>query len=278
VIGTTDFTESTLLDELALIVSRAGAAIMQARRSTLAARRKPDLSPVTKADDDAEEIILEGLSRILPGVAVVSEEAFPRGVPPRLGHAFVLVDPLDGTRELLAGRDEFTVNLAIVSAGRPALGVIAAPALNMMWRAHVAQAAERLYLPPGAAPEAAREREIIRTRSWPAHGVRALVSRSHLDPATEKFVAQWPDAERIACGSSLKFCRLAEGAADVYPRLSTTSEWDIAAGEALLVAAGGVVRNPDGALPEYGRADGDFRVPAFIAWGDPAGMLQSANR
>ena len=196
-VGTTDFTESTLLDELTLLVSQAGAAIMQARRAALTARQKPDRSPVTDADEAAEEIILDGLARLLPGITVVSEESFPRRVP-RPGNALVLVDPLDGTREMLAGRDEFTVNLAIVSAGRPAVGVIAAPALNIVWRANAAQAAERLHLPARRRARQPRERDIIRTRcglqraraSWSA--VRILI------PRPKSFVAQWAGAERVA--------------------------------------------------------------------------------
>lgn len=266
-------TATKLLDELTLLVSQAAAAILQIRGPALAAREKADRSPVTNADEAAEAILLEGLARILPGIAVVSEEAAARGASPTPANVFVLVDPLDGTREMLAGRDEFTVNVAIVRDGRPTTGVIAAPALDLVWRGIVGSGAERLQLKPGAAPEMARERRAIRSRAKPSGGLRAVVSRSHGDAATENWLAQWPGAERIACGSSLKFCRLAEGSADVYPRLGPTSEWDIAAGDALLTAAGGVVLTPQGAALDYGHAERNFRIPAFIAWGDPAGVI-----
>lgn len=268
--GIEDLTAPKLVDELTLLASKAAAAIMRLRGAALAARRKSDLSPVTDADEAAESVILEGLSDILPGIPVLSEEASARGLPPQPGPVFILVDPLDGTRELLAGRDEFTVNLAIVADGRPVTGVIAAPALDLVWRGARGRFAQRLLLAPGTAPGAARECRAIRPRVKPAADLRIMVSRSHADAATESFVAQWPGAQRIACGSSLKFCRLAEGSADLYPRLGPTCEWDVAAGDALLTAAGGAVRSPDGVPLPYGRAERSFRIPAFIAWGDPA--------
>ena len=264
--------DSRLLDELTTLVSAAGAAILAARAGALDARTKADLSPVTAADHAAEAVILEGLARLLPGVSVVSEEAsaadsaLPAGMP----DSFVLVDPLDGTRELVAGRDEFTVNVAVVSRGRPRLGIVAAPAQGILWRGIEGQGAERLRLSPGAPASAAQERTAIRTRLSPPTGFVAVVSRSHLDADTQKFLARLPIADRLACGSAVKFCQVAEGAADVYPRLSTTCEWDVAAGHAVLAAAGGAVLTPEGAPLRYGQASRNFRVSAFVAWGDPS--------
>jgi len=200
----------------------------------------------------------------------VSEEAVGRALPDRIPGSFVLVDPLDGTRELLAGRDEFTINVALVSGGRPRLGIVAAPAQGILWRGIEGRGAERLLLSPGAPANAAQERSAIRTRPSPRSGLVAVVSRSHLEPQTQAFLARLPIADRRACGSAVKFCQLAEGAADVYPRLSTTCEWDVAAGHALLVAAGGAVVSPEGAPLTYGRMLESFRVPAFVAWGDPS--------
>ena len=262
--------QGPLLDELTSIVSAAAGAIVAARARALDVRMKADRSPVTAADHAAEAAILEGLARVLPGVAVVSEEAAGRAPPASLPDSFVLVDPLDGTRELVAGRDEFTVNLAVVTAGRPGLGLVAAPAQGLLWRGIAGRGAERLQLAPGAKACDARERVAIRTRSAPPGGLVAVVSRSHLEAQTEAFLARLPIAQRLACGSAIKFCQLAQGAADVYPRLSTTCEWDIAAGHAVLVAAGGLVSTPAGAALSYGQIASNFRVPGFLAWGDPA--------
>lgn len=251
--------DTALADELTALVAKASAAILAIAPSALAARLKEDRTPVTAADEAADAVIAEGLARLLPGIPVVSEESLDR--PPTLGATFVLVDPLDGTKEFLQGRGEYTVNVAIVSDGRPIAGFIAAPALGSIFRGVVGQGAERLALDRIAAPVA------IHCRPAPPR-LTAAVSRSHLDPATSTFLDRIGVAERISCGSALKFCRIAEGAADVYPRLSPTSEWDIAAGHAIVTAAGGLVTAPSGAPLAYGRAAQGFKVPGFIAWGD----------
>ena len=257
------------MEDLTALVSEAAAAITRVRPEA-AARLKADATPVCDADEAAEAVLLGGLARLMPGVPVVSEEACARGSRPRLGTRFFLVDPLDGTREFLAGSDEYTVNVALVIDDVPEIGIIAAPAQGRIWRATSGGGGERLDLEPGAAPKAARNVVPLGTRRWPARGMIAAVSRSHLDPRTAAFVAALPEAEQIACGSSLKFCRLAEGAADVYPRLAPTREWDIAAGHALLAASGGAMTAPDGTALRYGRSDDDFVVPGFMAWADPA--------
>jgi 3'(2'), 5'-bisphosphate nucleotidase len=259
--------DEALIDALTGIVSRAAAAILKARAGTLATRQKADRSPVTAADEASEAVILEGLAQVLPGVPVVSEEA---GATAELaGDAYLLVDPLDGTRELVAGRDEFCVNIALVSAGRARLGLIGSPALGLIWRTGT-QGAERLTLAPGAEPKSATERSTIRTRPWPQIGAIAAISRSHLDPRTQAFLGRLPPTERIASGSALKLCRLAEGQADVYPRLSPVCQWDLAAGDALVSAAGGLVTTPEGAPLTYDMLRERFLVDGFIAWGDPS--------
>jgi 3'(2'), 5'-bisphosphate nucleotidase len=262
--------DARLLDELSSIVSAAGAAILAARAGALEVRAKADASPVTAADHASEAVLIEGLSRLLPGISVVSEEAASISPPAQLSGSFVLVDPLDGTRELVSGRDEFTVNVAIMNDGQPRLGIVAAPARGILWRGIVGGGAERLALAAGAKAGDARERSAIQARARPRSGLIAAVSRSHLDAQTKAFLARLPIAERLACGSAVKFCQLAEGEADVYPRLSTTCEWDVAAGHALLAAAGGILLTPEGGALTYGRIGAGFRVPAFVAWGDPS--------
>lgn len=258
--------EARLLDDLTLVASRAAAAILAVPAAALARRDKPDGSPVTAADEAAEAVIQAGVTELLPGIPLISEET-GGAVPAALGSRFALADPLDGTREFLAGRDEFTVNIAIVENGVPHLGVIAAPARGVVWRGIVGSGAERLVLAPGEPAHAAREQRPIRPRPRPVGGVVAVTSRSHLDAATEAWLRRLNPAQQIRCGSSLKFALIAEGIADVYPRLSPVSEWDIAAGHAVLLAAGGAVRTPAGTPLRYGQPD--LRIPAFVASGDP---------
>jgi 3'(2'), 5'-bisphosphate nucleotidase len=260
-----------LLDILTGIASQAAAAIVAVRSPSLAVRTKDDASPVTIADEAAQGIILAGLKQHLPDWLVVSEEAEHRGLKP--GPRFVLVDPLDGTKEFISGRDDFTVNIALIDKGEPCLGVVGAPAMGLIWRGAVGTGlAERLRLAPGDPASAATERVAIRARAIPAGGLTAAVSRSHLDPVTVEFLGRLPVKDQVGAGSAVKFCRIAEGSADVYPRFGTTCEWDIAAGHALVRAAGGIVTAADGTALSYGHGERDFRVPGFIAWGDPAGV------
>jgi 3'(2'), 5'-bisphosphate nucleotidase len=252
--------DTGLADALTVLVAQAAAAILAVAPAALATRLKDDHTPVTAADEAADAVIAAGLARLMPGVAVVSEEGACR--PGSLGDTFALVDPLDGTKEFVAGRDEYTVNVAIIAGGRPIAGFIAAPALGLMFRGIVGRGAERLALvAPGDAVA-------IRCRANLAGPLVAAVSRSHLDPDTTAFLDRLGVTERITCGSSLKFCRIAEGGADVYPRFSPTSEWDIAAGHAIVTAAGGIMTAPSGAPLRYGRAPADFKVPGFMVWGD----------
>lgn len=265
-------TDAGLIDALTTIVSKAAAVIMIVRQGipggALNTRVKPDHSPVTAADEASEATILAGLGDVLPGVPTVSEEAFGRS-PPRLeGNNFVLIDPLDGTREFVAGSDEFCINLAVVANGRPRLGIIAAPALGLFWRTAAGGGAERLQLHPGEPAAHARDITPIQPRAWPRTDATAAVSRSHLDPGTEAFLRDLQITRKIPGGSAIKLCRIAEGSVDVYPRLAPVSEWDVAAGDAIIGSAGGVVSAPDGRPLAYGRADQRFIVPAFVAFGD----------
>jgi 3'(2'), 5'-bisphosphate nucleotidase len=262
--------DPSLVAALTGLCSDAGRAILDLARDALNVREKADLSPLTAADEAAQSMILNGLARLLPGLPVVSEES----AAPQIAHgaSFLLVDPLDGTREFIAGREEYTVNLALIEAGHPVLGFVFLPAHGRLYRGRIGQFAERLRLPAGAPADAAEEISPLRPRAAPSR-LTAVVSRLHLDPDTESLLASLPLGERIVSGSSLKFGLLAEGLADVYPRLAPTHEWDIAAGHAVLAAAGGRVIRPDGAALTYGRAGRGFRVPGFVAWADPRAAL-----
>jgi 3'(2'), 5'-bisphosphate nucleotidase len=256
-----------LMQPLTDVVLRAGVAILAVNRLAMKVDGKLDGSPVTEADLAADRIICEGLARLAPDVPALSEERIDLAKPPYRG-SFFLVDPLDGTKEFIAGRDEFTVNLALLSNGTPLLGIIGAPALGLVWRGLVGRGAERLTLnEQGSAPLL----EQIHTRRFPRPGEPwiAAVSRSHGDARTEAFIDARPHAVRERLGSAVKFGRVAEGTVDIYPRLAPTSEWDIAAGHALVTAAGGKITDGLGDEVKFGRGAGSFIVPEFIAWGDP---------
>jgi 3'(2'), 5'-bisphosphate nucleotidase len=259
-------TAAALIEPLTELVIRAGAAILAVNRGAMRIDGKADGSPVTDADLAADRIINEGLTGLIPDIPALSEERAHLARPPYAG-SFFLIDPLDGTKEFVAGRVEFTVNLALVTNGTPLLGIIGAPALGLIWRGLVGRGAERL-----ATADATLRPEPIHTRPFPPPGNPwiAAVSRSHGDARTDAFIDQRPGAIRQALGSAIKFARVAEGAADIYPRLAPTHEWDVAAGYAIVTAAGGKITDPQGADLRFGKGDKDFIVPAFIAWGDPA--------
>jgi 3'(2'), 5'-bisphosphate nucleotidase len=252
----------------------AGAIAMEVfARGAIEARVKNDSSPVTEADERIEAFLLAELSRRLPGLPLIAEERAGRGETPAQTGAFLLIDPLDGTREFLARRPEFTVNIALIENGAPRAGAVYAPALGELWfagaTAFFVAAAPGDPLPP-------RENwRPLHTRPRPDDGMTALVSRSHFEARTESFLAREKIKERIEAGSSLKFCRLAEGVADIYPRFGPTMEWDTAAGDAVLRAAGGVVLTLEGAPLRYGKAAQDYRNGPFIAYGDPAAATLS---
>ena len=249
----------------ARIALDAGPAIMSVYRGECVFRAKQDQSPVTLADEQAEAIILSHLAQRATAMPVIAEEAAAKGAQLAIADAFILVDPLDGTREFIAHNGEFTVNIALVRDGRVVAGAVYAPALEKLWfggeHAFFCAAA------PGADLPAPAQWRPLRARRAPA-GLVALASRSHGDPATEAFLAGLPIAERRSAGSSLKFCAIAEGEADVYPRFAPTMEWDTAAGEAVLRAAGGVVRAVGGGRLLYAKTANGLRNGGFIAWGD----------
>ena len=261
----TDAERDACAQEFARIALLAGRAVMEVYAGECEARHKVDASPVTEADERAEAVILAELRAAFPDLPVIAEESVSRGVIPTCGARFILVDPLDGTREFLARNGEFTVNIALVDAGAPVAGAVYAPALGKLWVGGASAWSCAAAPDEGLPPLASRRR--IKARAPGAAGLVALCSRSHGDAATEAFLAGLSIAGRVNAGSSLKFCLIAEGEADVYPRFGPTMEWDVAAGEAVLRAAGGRVATPDGGAFVYGKADAGFRNGPFIAWG-----------
>jgi 3'(2'), 5'-bisphosphate nucleotidase len=252
---------------LADVAIAAGPAVMEVYAAGGRVSSKSDGSPVTLADERAEAIICGRLACVLPATPVVAEEMTAAGRRIPIADRFLLVDPLDGTKEFITGNGEFTINVALVAGGRPIAGAVYAPALARLWFG-----AERAFacdVPVGAGlPDSSTWRP-IHARAAP-NGLVVLASRSHADAETEAFLARLPVAERRASGSSVKFCLVAEGLADVYARCGPTMEWDTAAGDAVLRAAGGVVLDPSGAQLVYGKVGADLRNGPFVAWGDPA--------
>lgn len=245
----------------------AGREIMRIYEAGAKVEQKADCSPVTEADRRGEAIILDGLHRHFPDVPVVAEEECAAGlVPAHIGDRFFLVDPLDGTREFINRCGDFTVNIALVRGGMPEIGVVYAPAKGQLycgcpghaWRSEVDKqgavtGTRPIVARPGATPPA------------------IVASRSHRTPETDEFIARFPGASLVSVGSSLKFCMVASGEADIYPRFGRTMEWDTAAGDAVLRAAGGTTVRPDGIALAYGKrnqaGEADFANPHFIARG-----------
>lgn len=261
-------TEIALLHALGALCVEAGRAILGVYDAeAIAVRSKDDRSPVTDADERAEEILHAGLARLFPGVTVIAEEATSRdGAPAAAPETFLLVDPLDGTREFINRNGEFTVNVGLISGGVPVLGCVHAPALGATWIGAAGLGAWKAEAAIREAPAPAAYQPIA-VRPRPAAGLCAVASRSHADAETEAFLERLDVVERRSAGSSLKFCLVAEAAADVYPRFGPTMEWDTAAGHAVLAAAGGAVTRPDGTPFRYGKADVGFRNGGFVAWG-----------
>ena len=267
------FTDHTrIVDALLASVLAAGREQLGHRASGPVVARKADASPVTAADERSEAIILAAIARAMPGVAVVAEEAMSRGEAPSLGATFFLVDPIDGTREYIAGSDDFCINIALVEDARPVLGIIYAPAKRWLCVTAGERAAVEADVDAGA--RAARIGDLatrpLHTRRPQPDALVAIASRSDRDPRIETFLTALGVAERRSIGSALKFCVLARGEADVYPRFGRINEWDTAAGHAILAAAGGCVTAADGRDLAYGKASEGYRNPAFVAWGSRA--------
>lgn len=248
-----------LRDACTALAQDAAREIMRIYAGDLGVRDKADKSPVTDADHAAEAIILAGLRKLTPDTPVVAEEEMAAGrVPTLTGGPFWLVDPLDGTKEFIKRNGEFTVNIALIESGRPTLGIVLAPATETLWRGATSLGADKCQ---GSGPFTK-----IKTRKAPAQGLTACASRSH---AIYSDLDIWfrnnnlTVADRVQAGSSLKFCLIAEGKADIYPRFGPTNEWDTAAGQGVLEAAGGEVVTTDDRPLLYGKPR--FSNPHFIA-------------
>jgi 3'(2'), 5'-bisphosphate nucleotidase len=256
--------DSVLLNAMVVAALEAGRAANRIYHGAFEVLTKADDSPVTAADQIAEDIILRHLQQHAAGTPVVAEEQVAAGHIPVVAEEFFLVDPLDGTKEFVHKRGDFTVNIALIRAGLPALGVVYAPATGQLFTADVGRgSARRARLNPDE-PVAA-DLSPIHVRPLPAAGLTAVASRSHRTPQTDAYLAGYTVAEVVAVGSSLKFCLVAAGEADLYPRLGPTMEWDTAAGHAVLLAAGGRVIGPDAQPLRYGKPQ--FRNPWFVASG-----------
>jgi 3'(2'),5'-bisphosphate nucleotidase len=264
-----------LADRLVGAAIEAGDAILAVRRQGYRAERKADATPVTEADRAAEAAILRHLGAIAAGVPVVAEEACAAGSVPAVAGDFFLVDPLDGTKEFVKGGDDFTVNIALIRAGVPVVGVVLAPATHTLYAGTAGRGAWRATV-GGDGRHASRE--TITVRAAP-DAVDVVASKSHRTPETDAYIARYPVRRLVAAGSSLKFCIVAEGGADLYPRMGTTMQWDTAAGDAVLRAAGGRTETLDGTPLPYGpRGAGvaAFTNPWFVAAGKVALVLPPA--
>lgn len=248
------------LPQLRRLAWRAGEVVMRIYAGNCNARVKADASPVTDADEQAEALIVAGLASLAPTLPIVAEEAVAAGRVPSIGERFWLVDPLDGTREFVQRNLEFTVNIALIEQGRPVLGVVLAPALGQLYSGAAGVGAWRHDTTGDTA---------IRCRRAPPAGLTVLASRSHGDEAALRaFLADRQIAAIRHVGSSLKLCLLAAGEADLYARFGRTMEWDIAAGHAVLAAAGGHLRDLAGQAVRYGKPS--FENPDFVAQGLPS--------
>ena len=245
---------------LAKITEEAAAVILPFWRTELAVARKADESPVTEADRAGERLILQRLAELYPDVPVISEEhASEFGTPEAVGPRFFLVDPVDGTKAFVRGDPNFTVNIGLIENGLPVAGAVCAPATGEVWFT----TAEGTLKRTGADGAAAR----VHVRPWPRGEALGLVSHTMREEKAAELAAEYGFDLRTPMDSSIKMCRIAEGAADIYPRHGPTSEWDTAAAHAVLVAAGGSFTQPDGSPFTYGKADQGFRNGWFVARG-----------
>ena len=255
--------EADLLALFETLALKAGREIMRHYDKGFTVESKADASPVTAADRDAEAIILGELCGQVPDLPCVAEENASLGIIPECGDAFLLVDPLDGTREFINRRPDFTVNIALIRHGTPVLGVVYAPARDLLFTGG-SKGAFEVDLRDG---EIVGRRE-IRTRARGKAAPVILASLSHRTPETDAYIAEFPGSQVCSIGSSLKFCLLARGEADLYPRFGPTMQWDTAAGDAILRAAGGMTRDMDGVPLVYGaRGEDGFSNSFFIAEG-----------
>ncbi|MBT5912077.1 MAG: 3'(2'),5'-bisphosphate nucleotidase CysQ [Rhodospirillaceae bacterium] len=244
-------------EDIAEIAQKAGDIIMQYYNNEMIVATKSDGSPVTAADQAAEDYIIPALNSVVPGIPIVAEESVSAGNIPDISNGtFWLIDPLDGTKEFINRNGDFTVNIGLIESGTPTMGVIVTPINNCIWTGSLTDGACKLLN---------GTQQIIETRQANKTKMTVVASRSHRSPELESFISKLEVEHSISRGSSLKFCLIAEGEADIYPRTGPTMEWDTAAGHAILIAAGGSVTNFDGTTFRYGKPN--FLNGWFIAQG-----------
>jgi len=261
-------TNTALAHAFAEICLKAAIPVMDVYAQDFTPEQKEDRSPVTEADKRAEVVILEALKDLLPDVPVLAEESFTAGVRPEVSDRFVLVDPVDGTKEFIKKNGEFTINIALIENGAPVAGCVYAPALERLYVGADGAAAAGSAKPGDAFDAASLSPIKVRDGSSPEKV--AVMSRSHADEETRQFAEKQGVTETISAGSSLKFCRVAEGAADLYPRFGPTMEWDTGAGHAVVNGAGGKVTRPDGSPFLYGKVADGYKNGPFVVWAQPA--------
>ena len=255
--------EAAFMHALCTAALEAGARIIEHYKNGVEAEEKSDKSPVTQADRDAEDLIERALATLAPNIQMIGEEACSERVPDRLAPHFFLVDPLDGTRDFVAKRKDFTVNIGLISGAAPVAGVIYAPIHEKLYFSGP-NTAFMLPIAPGDGLDMAQA-QALRVGPFPDNGLRVLASRSHRNKKTDALIKRLHVRDVIPAASSYKFCLLAEGRADLYPRHGRTMEWDTAAGHAILSAAGGIVTCEDGSPLEYGKLERALDNPSFIA-------------
>lgn len=258
-----------LTENVCQIAEAASAIILRHYAGEMVVEKKADHSPVTAADKESNDYIVQALQRFTPDITVISEEG--EQLPAAADAPFWLVDPLDGTRSYIARDGQFTVNIALIQKRRPVLGVIAIPAEAMLYYAAEGQGASRRHFATQLC-----EAEKIQCRIPSAEGVEVVTSKSHGSPKMLEFLAGHPVIGRVRAGSALKFCRVAEGVADIYPRMGETMEWDTAAGQCILEEAGGIMTDLQGQPFLYGKKD--FLNPGFVAWGNQSLVASFSER
>lgn len=257
-----------LVEALLPAVLEAGRIEMRHFATGVAVETKADTTPVTIADHEAEAVLTAALNAVAPGVPVIAEESVAAGRVPAIDDKFFLVDPLDGTRAFIKQSPEFTINIGLVTGNEPVFGIIYVPAMSLLFATLGPGRAVEATVAPEADGVKLAELDLkpLATRAPDPNALVAFASRSHAAQSTEEFLGRLPIAEKRKASSSLKFCLIARGEADLYARLGQTSEWDTAAGQAILAAAGGCVTTLDGAPLRYGKASDGFANPYFVAW------------
>lgn len=261
--------DSDSISVLCRLAQEAGALIMSYYCAGVKSEQKADKSPVTIADRAAEDLLTRGIAAHFGGIQIIGEEACAKAVPTHIEEQFFLLDPLDGTSSFINNNRDFTVNIGLIDGGQPQIGIIYAPAYELLYYGAIDRTTQKseafmLRLTPDEAVNL-EQAQSIRTRTPDPAGIIVMASKNHRSEKTDTFVERLTVKKLLPTGSSLKLCRVAEGAGDIYPRHSDTMEWDIAAGHAILEAAGGQIYDLQQNQLRYGKLDEGLKNPHFIA-------------